>query len=96
VNIKYVPRSDGKEHLTISYRWFLARWAKRLLWRETANAFSTTWDNACRSVKHAVERGLGDRDFSGIEAIGGDEIQQCNGHTYLTLVHQIDGAKRLL
>ena len=31
-----------------------------------------------------------------LEAIGVDEIQWRNGHTYLTLVYQIDGAKRLL
>jgi len=30
--------------------------------------------------------------LSGIEAIGVDEIQWHNGHTYLTLVYQIDGA----
>ena len=26
----------GKSHLTTSYRWFLARWAKRLSWQEVA------------------------------------------------------------
>jgi transposase len=57
---------------------------------------STTWDHVFRSVKHAVEWGLAHRDLSGIEAIGVDEIQWRNGHTYLTLVYQIDGAKRLL
>ena len=36
------------------------------------------------------------RDLSGIEAIGVDEIQRRSGHTYLTLVYQIDGMKRLL
>ncbi len=48
------------------------------------------------SVKHAVEWGLAHQDLSGIEAIGVDEIQWRSGHTYLTLVYQIDGAKRLL
>ena len=43
------------EQLTTSYRWFLARWAKRLSWHGTADAFSTTWDNVFRSVKHAAE-----------------------------------------
>ena len=28
--VERVPWGDGKEHLTTSYRWFLARWAKRL------------------------------------------------------------------
>ncbi|MFM8436761.1 MAG: transposase, partial [Planctomycetia bacterium] len=55
-----------------------------------------TSSNVFRSVKHAVEWGLAHRDLSGIEAIGVDEIQWRNGHTYVTLVYQIDGAKRLL
>ena len=96
VTVERVPWGEGKEHLTTSYRWFLARWAKRLSWKETADAFNTTWDNVFRSVKHAVERGLTYRDLSGIEAIGVDEIQWRSGHTYLTLVYQIDGVKRLL
>ena len=40
--------------------------------------------------------GLAQRDLSGIQAIGVDEIQWRNGRTYLTLVYQIDGATRLL
>jgi transposase len=82
--------------LTTSYRWFLARWAKRLSWKEMADAFSTTWDNVFRSVKHAVEWGFAHRDLSGIDAIGVDEIQWRSGHTYLTLVYQTDGVERLL
>ena len=84
------------EQLTTSYRWFLARWAKRLSWQGTADAFNTTWDNVFRSVKHAVEWGLAHRTLSGIEAIGIDEVQWRSGHTYLTLVYQIDTVKRLL
>ncbi len=49
-----------------------------------------------RSVKHAVLWGVAHRDLSGIEAIGVDEIHWCRGHTYLTLVYQITGCKRLL
>ena len=84
------------EQLTTSYRWFLARWAKRLSWQGTADAFNTTWDNVFRAVKHAVEWGLAHRTLSGIEAIGIDEVQWRSGHTYLTLVYQIDTVKRLL
>jgi transposase len=96
VIVEKVPWSDGKEHLTTSYRWFLARWARRLSWSETANAFNTSWENVFRSVKHAVSWGLDHRDLSGIEAIGVDEIQWRSGHTYLTLVYQTTGLKRLL
>ena len=97
VKVEKVPWSDGKNQLTIAYRWFLAGWAKRLSWQEVADAFSTTWENVFRSVKHAVFWGIAHQDLKDIEAIGVDEIQWQHGHNYLTLVYQIDnGMKRLL
>ncbi len=97
VRVEQVPWADGKCHLTTSYRWFLARWAKRLSWKGVADVFHTPWENVFRAVRHAVSWGLVHRDLSGIEAIGVDEIQWSRGHKYLTLVYQIeDGLKRLL
>ena len=96
VTVEQVPWATGKCRLTTSFRWFLAGWAKRLSWQATADAFQTTWEDVFRSVKHAVEWGLAHRDLSGMEAIGVDEVQWRNGHTYLTLVYQIDTVKRLL
>jgi transposase len=97
VKVERVPWCDGKHQLTITYRWFLAGWAKRLSWQEVADAFSTTWDNVFRSVKHAVWWGVAHRELKDIQAIGVDEIQWQRGQNYLTLVYQIeDGAKRLL
>jgi transposase len=97
VKVEQVPWCDGKNQLTITYRWFLARWAKRLSWQEVASAFRTSWENVFRSVKHAVWWGLADRDLEGIEAIGIDELEWQRGHRYLTLVYQIEeGIKRLL
>ncbi len=97
VTVEQVPWGEGKCTLTTSFRWFLARWAKRLCWQEVADAFWVSWEDVFRSVKHAVSWGLAHRDMSGIEAIGVDEIQWHRGHHYLTLVYQIDeGMKRLL
>ena len=97
VTVERVPWARGKCHLTISYRWFLARWAKRLPWDEVASIFHTTWRNVFESVKHAVFWGIFHRDLDHIEAIGVDEIQWQRGHHYLTLVYQIEeGMKRLL
>jgi transposase len=97
VKAEKVPWCDGKNQLTTTYRWFLAKWAKRLSWQEVACAFRTTWENVFRSVKHAVSWGLVHRQLDGIRAIGVDEIQWQRGHRYLTLVYQIeDGLKRLL
>lgn len=97
VKVEKVPWCDGKNHLTTTYRWFLARWAKRLSWQGVACAFRTTWENVYRSVQYAVSWGLAHRDLDGIEAVGVDEIQWQRGHRYLTLAYQIeDGMKRLL
>jgi transposase len=97
VKVERVPWAVGKSHLTTSYRWFLARWAKRLSWDEVACIFRTSWRNVFESVKHAVFWGVGHQDLGSIEAIGVDEIQWQRGHCYLTLVYQIEeGMKRLL
>ena len=97
VTVERVPWADGKSPLTTSYRWFLARWAKRLAWDEVASIFRTTWRNVFESVKHAVYWGVAHQDLGSIEAIGVDEIQWQRGHRYLTLVYQIqEGMKRLL
>jgi len=97
VTVERVPWAEGKCHLTTSYRWFLARWAKHLSWEEVAGLFRTNWRNVFESVKHTVSWGLAHRNLGGIEAIGVDEIQWQRGHRYLTLVYQIeDGMKRLL
>jgi len=97
VKVESVPWSQGKSQLTLAYQLFLARWARRLSWKEVADVFSTTWDKVYRSVAYVVDYGLKHRDLSDIESIGVDEIQYGKGHQYLTLVYQIDsGNKRLL
>src|SRR5258708_14435216 len=76
---------------------FLARWARKLSWKETAEAFHTSWDQVCDAVEYVVGWGLEHRTLEPIRAIGVDEIQYAKGHKYLTLVYQIDqGLTRLL
>lgn len=98
VKVERVPWAEGKNHLTITYAWFLAKWAKRLSWKETADAFQTKWDNVFRAVKMAVAWGLANRNLDNVTAIGIDEIcWRKKGSKFLTLVYQIDnGCKRLL
>jgi transposase len=98
IKVERVPWAEGKNHLTTTYAWFLAKWARRLSWKECATSFQTSWDNVFRSVKMAVEWGLANRDLSNITAIGIDEIcWKKIGSKFLTLVYQIDNdCKRLL
>jgi transposase len=97
VKVERMPWAAGKHRLTDAYAWFLAGWAKRLSWKEVAEAFRTTWDHVFHSVEMAVLWGRKHMDMSNINAIGIDEIQWRRGHKYLTLVYQIDAhCKRLL
>jgi transposase len=90
VVVEEVPWGDGKPTLTKAYMLFLARWARRLSWKETAEAFRTSWDKVLDAVEHVVTWGLEHRTLGQIDAIGVDEIQYSKGHKYLTLVYQID------
>ena len=97
VVVEEVPWGDGKRTLTRAYMLFLARWARRLSWKETAEAFRTSWEKVFDAVEHVVTYGLEHRKLGQIDAIGVDEIQYAKGHKYLTLVYQIDlGMIRLL
>lgn len=97
VKVEQVPWADGKSPQTKAYQLFLARWARRLSWKETAEAFRTTWDAVFTAVRAVVDYGLRNRSLGGIEAIGVDEVQWRKGHDYVTLIYQIDaGSRRLL
>jgi transposase len=97
VVVEEVPWGNGKHQLTRAYMLFLARWARKLSWKETAESFRTSWDQVCDAVEYVVGWGLEHRTLAPIQAIGVDEIQYAKGHKYLTLVYQIDhGLTRLL
>jgi transposase len=97
VRVEELPWASGKHQLTKAYMLFLAHWARKLSWQETAVAFHTSWDKVCQAVEYVVAWGLEHRHLGPIQAIGVDEIQYAKGHKYLTLVYQIEqGCTRLL
>lgn len=97
VKVEKVPWADGKSTMTKTYMQFLATWAKRLSWKETAVGFRTNWEKVFRSVEWAVQWGLEHRELSNVLSIGVDEVLWQRGHKYLTVVYQIDSeCKRLL
>ena len=96
IRVEAMPWAMGKSSMTTVYMSFLATWARRLSWTETARGFASTWDNVRRAVEWGGEYGLEHRDLEGIHAIGVDEVQYRKGHKYLTLVYQIDAGRRRL
>ena len=100
VVVEHIPWSEGKRPVTRAMMGFLARWARRLSWLETARAFQTSWETVYRSVEWFVEWGLSHRDVGGVESMGVDEIHWGHGlraDNFLTVIYQIDaGCRRLL
>jgi transposase len=97
IKVERVPWADGKRPMTIEYKWFLARWARRMCWKEVSETFRVSWDRVYDAVKQAVSWGLQHRDLDDVESVGVDEVQWQKGQRYQTVVYQLDeDRKRLL
>jgi transposase len=100
VHVEAMPWNEGKRPWTRAMMVFLARWARRLSWKETAEAFDVSWEAVYRSVQWIVQWGLAHRVLAGITAIGLDELHWRKGKkaaNFLTLIYQVDeGCRRLL
>ncbi len=97
VKVEEVPWATGKHQLTKAYMLYLAHWARKMSWKETAQSFHTSWEKVQQAVAYVVQWGLEHRQLGVIRAIGVDEIAYGKGHEYLTLVYQIEaGCTRLL
>ena len=90
VRVEELPWAIGKHQLTKAHMLFLAHWARKLSWKETAQSFRSSCDKVCQAVEYVVGWGLEHRTLGPILAIGVDEIQYADGHKYLTLVYQIE------
>ena len=82
VVVEEVPWADGKRSLTKAYMLFLARCVRRLSWKETAEAFRTSWEKVFDAVEHVVTWSLAHRPLGEIDATGVDEIQYSKGIKY--------------
>jgi transposase len=90
VKVEQVPWAMGKHSLTQAYMLYLAHWARKLSWQETALSFGTTWEQVCHAVEYVVQWGLAHRELGPLRAIGVDEIAVARGHRFVTLVYQIE------
>lgn len=100
VGVEHIPWSQGKRPVTTAMMGFLARWARRLSWRETARTFQTSWETVYHSVEWFVEWGLAHRQLEAVRSLGIDEIHWGQGKRadqFLTVIYQIDqNCRRLL
>ncbi len=100
VVVEALPWNQGQRQVTLAMMVFLARWARRLSWRETARACKTSWDTVYRAIAWVVQWGLAQRELTSITAVGVDEIHWGHGKkadSFLTVIYQLDaGCRRLL
>ena len=100
VGVEHIPWSQGKSPVSTPMMGFLARWARRLSWRETARIFGTSWEAVYHSVEWFVTWGLAHRELIGVRSLGIDEIHWGQGKRadqFLTVIYQIDEhCRRLL
>src|ERR1700730_2774208 len=86
--VEEVPWSAGKHQSTKAYMLFLARWARKLTWKETAESFHTSWDKVCDAVEYVVGWGLEHRTLEPTLAIADCHSPYPHGLKSLTLVYQ--------
>lgn len=99
VIVEHIPWSNGKSPVTTAMMAFLATWARRLSWRETARVFHTSWEAVYRSIEWFVKWGLEHRQLRDVHSIGIDEIHWGKGKraaNFLTVIYQIDPDRRRL
>src|ERR1700684_2748723 len=63
VGVEHLPWNAGKRTLTMAMMVFLARWARRLSWREAAEVFQVSWEAVYGSVQWLVAWGLAHREL---------------------------------
>jgi transposase len=98
--VEAIPWSEGKRPFTRAMMGFLARWARRLSWKETAQVFQTSWEAVYRSVEWFVGWGLAQRKLENVRSLGIDELHWRRGKradNFITVLYQLDhGCRRLL
>ena len=71
IRVEWTPWVSGKHRLTEAYSWFLAGWAKRLSWKEVAQAFRMIWDQVFSAIERVVDWGREHQDLLNEEGIFG-------------------------
>ena len=98
--VEWIKWSAGKSSYAIPLMHSLARWARRLSWKEVAAVFQVSWDAVYRSVEWLVGYGLQHRTLDEVSPIWVDELHWGKGKTsanFITALYQIDaGMRRLL
>ena len=95
IRVEQIPWSMGKSPFSVPLVVVLSFWARILAWDQVAKLFDVSYDTVKRAVAIAVEYGRSHETYQGVRHIGIDEISRKKGHTYHTVVYDLD-RRRLL
>lgn len=99
IRVEGMPWNEGKRPWTLAMMVFLARWGRRMSWKEVSTVFRVSWEAVYRSVAWIVGWGLSRRVLDGVRAIGVDELHWRKGKqakNFVTLIYQVDAGRRRL
>jgi len=90
VKVEKVPWAEPWSRVTMSLAAAVAVMARKLSWLEVASYFGLDWKTVAQIVRFAVAEGLKRRQWMPLHTIGVDEVSRRKGHTYLTLVYDLE------
>lgn len=90
VKVEKVPWAEPWSRVTMALAAAVAIMARKLSWLEVAAYFDVDWKTVAQIVRFAVAEGLKRRRWKPLHTIGVDEVSRRKGHTYLTLVYDLE------
>jgi len=90
VKVEKVPWAEPWSRVTMALAGAVAVMARKLSWLEVASYFGLDWKTVAQIVRFAVAEGLKRRQWKPLHTIGVDEVSRRKGHTYLTLVYDLE------
>ncbi len=90
VKVEKVPWAEPWSRVTMALAAAVAVMARQLSWLEVASYFDLDWKTVAEIVRFAVTEGLKRRRWKPLHRIGVDEVSRRKGHTYLTLVYDLE------
>lgn len=93
VKVEKVPWAEPWSRVTMALAAAVAVMARQLSWLEVASYFGLDWKTVAQIVRFAVAEGLKRRRWQTLHTIGVDEVSRRKGHTYLTLVYDLERAR---
>ncbi len=95
LRVERVPWAGKWERVTQALAQAIALLAKKLSLKEVAEHFELDWKVVATVVKRVVQEGLKLRRVKTLHILGIDEVSRKKGHSYLTVVYDLERGRLL-